>query len=138
MAATLHPEDPEPCEPFPAGPLFVPVRPGPAGCTARFFRTPLGTRTAVGFTSPERLSAALGAGQSWIRLSAPALRALAEPLGVAALTVDPRFSAPAPAAHAPAATPTPTPAPAPAPTPVPAPSARDWDPRHLGALRAIG
>jgi hypothetical protein len=89
-----HPEDPEPAQRVPAGPLFVPVRPGPAGCAARFFRTPLGTRTAVGFTSRERLAATLGVEQQWIRLSEPALRALAGPLGVTALTVDPPFSAP--------------------------------------------
>lgn len=96
-------EDPEPSEPFPAGrqghrprgPLFVPVRPGPTGCTARLFRTPVGGRTAVGFTSAARLTATLGAVQTWIRLSEPALRALAAPLGVTILTVDPQLSAPA-------------------------------------------
>ncbi|MFH9420193.1 SAV_915 family protein [Streptomyces sp. NPDC017529] len=88
----LYAEDPEPAEPVPAGPLFVPVRPGPAGCTARLFRTALGGRTAVGFTSPQRLAAALGADQPWIRLAEPALRALAEPLGAAVLTVDPRLA----------------------------------------------
>jgi hypothetical protein len=69
------------------------------------FRTPLGERTAVAFTGEARLTAALGANQSWIRLGEPALRALAEPLGVTALTVDPPLSAPAawalPAASAP-------------------------------------
>ncbi len=77
MAELLCDEDPEPCEPGPAGPLFVPVRPGPAGCVARLFRTPVGERTAVAFTTPQRLSAALGARQPWIRLSEPALRDLA-------------------------------------------------------------
>lgn len=86
-------EDPEPSEPGPAGPLFVPVRPGPAGCVARLFRTPVGDRTAVAFTTPQRLSAALGDRQTWIRLSEPALRALTEPLGVRAVTVDPRLAA---------------------------------------------
>ncbi|WP_435133376.1 SAV_915 family protein [Actinacidiphila sp. bgisy144] len=125
MAATRHPEDPDPHEPVPAGPLLVPVRPGPGGCTARFFRTPLGTRTAVGFTSAERLAAALGPDQPWVRLSAAALRALAEPLGVTCVTVDPRFCAPAPA-RVPAA-------PA-APVSVPTgPTVR-----RPGALRAIG
>jgi hypothetical protein len=65
------------------------------GCTARFFRTPLGGRTAVGFTTERRLIATLGIGQACIRLSAPALRALATPLGIAALTVDPQLTAPA-------------------------------------------
>ncbi|MFC9820456.1 SAV_915 family protein [Streptomyces erythrochromogenes] len=61
----------------------------------RLFRTPLGARTAVGFTSPDRLSATLGAEQSWIRLSEAALRAMTGPLGVPLLTVDPTFTAPA-------------------------------------------
>ncbi|MEW2565829.1 SAV_915 family protein [Streptomyces sp. NPDC047070] len=94
MSAIDHCEDPEPSERVPAGLLFVPVRSGPAGCTARFFRTPLGGRTAVGFTSAARLAATLGTEQACIRLSEPALRALAAPLGVTALTVDPQLSAP--------------------------------------------
>ncbi|MDX6311967.1 MAG: hypothetical protein QOF44_1431 [Streptomyces sp.] len=98
MSQCLLAEDPEPSEPVPAGPLFVPVRPGPAGCTARFFRTPLGDRTAVGFTTERQLVATLGTGQRWIMLSEHALRALATPLGVTALTMDPQFAAPAPAA----------------------------------------
>ncbi|WP_442809446.1 SAV_915 family protein [Streptomyces sp. NBC_01335] len=99
--------DPDPLEPVPAGPplanvpagpLFVPVRPGFAHCPssvrARFFRTPLGARTAVAFTSESRLVATLGAGQQWVRLCEPALRDLAAPLGVRTLTVDPLLSAP--------------------------------------------
>ncbi|MCE0445704.1 hypothetical protein LT493_13985 [Streptomyces tricolor] len=77
----------------------TPVRPGPAGpsgCAARLFRTPLGERTAVGFTSTRRLTATLGPGQPWIRLAEPALRALTAPLGVATVTLDPQFTAPAP------------------------------------------
>ncbi|WP_442815561.1 SAV_915 family protein [Streptomyces sp. NBC_01795] len=71
-------------------PLFVPVRRGPDGCAgARLFRTPVGHRTAVGFTSERRLTAALGPAQPWLRLSEPALRALASPLGVGSVTVDP-------------------------------------------------
>lgn len=92
MSHHLYAEDPEPSERVPAGPLFVPVRSGPAGCTARLFRTPLGGRTAVGFTSAQRLIAALGGGQPWVRLSEPALRALAEPVGAMVLTVDPRLA----------------------------------------------
>lgn len=95
MSPVEYSEDPEPSERFPAGLLHVPVRSGPAGCTARFFRTPLGGRTAVGFTSAAKLTATLGTDQACIRLSEPALRALATPLGVTALTVDPPFSAPA-------------------------------------------
>ncbi|MGW7070866.1 SAV_915 family protein [Streptomyces sp. NPDC054855] len=114
-------EDPEPSEPGPAGPLFVPVRPGPAGCVARLFRTPVGGRTAVAFTTPQRLSAALGARQAWIRLSEPALRTLTEPLGIREVTVDPRL-----AAH---------------PVGGPGrrtPAWREWDPQAVGAPRVTG
>jgi len=96
MTDILSGDDPEPSDRFPAGPLFVPVRPGPAGCAARLFRTPLGDRTAVAFTSEPGLTATLGPDQPWIRLAEPALRALTEPLGVTRLTLDPQFSAPAP------------------------------------------
>jgi hypothetical protein len=96
MTELLYGEDPEPSERTPAGPLFVPVRPGPAGFAARLFRTPLGERTAVGFTSANRLAATLGPDQAWIRLAEPALRALIAPLGITAVTIDPQLSAPAP------------------------------------------
>ncbi|MFG2885452.1 SAV_915 family protein [Streptomyces sp. NPDC048297] len=97
MAEVLYGDDPEPSDRFPAGPLYVPVRPGPSGCAARLFRTPVGDRTAVAFTSERRLTATLAPGQAWIRLAEPALRALTAPLGIAAVTVDPLFTAPAPA-----------------------------------------
>ena len=99
MADILSDEDPEPSDRFPAGPLYVPVRPGPAACAARLFRTPLGDRTAVGFTSRPRLVATLGHEQPWIRLSEPALRALTAPLGVTTVTVDPQLCAPAAGQH---------------------------------------
>ncbi|MFI2640762.1 SAV_915 family protein [Streptomyces sp. NPDC018610] len=95
MAELRYGEDPEPSDPSPAGPLYVPVRPGPCGCVARLFRTPLGDRTAVGFTSALRLTATLGPDQAWIPLAEPALRALAAPLGVTTVTVDPQLTAPA-------------------------------------------
>ncbi|WP_432190060.1 SAV_915 family protein [Streptomyces sp. Tue6028] len=134
MTESLFGEDPEPCDRFPAGPLYVPVRPGPSGCAARLFRTPLGDRTAVGFTSVRRLTATLGPDQAWIRLAEPALRALTAPLGVTTVTVDPQFSAPAPG---------------PAPAAEPAPFAVDqasrprsrrstWDPQAVGVLRVTG
>jgi hypothetical protein len=97
MTDVLYGDDPEPSDRFPAGPLYVPVRPGPSGCAARLFRTPLGDRTAVAFTSEHRLTATLGPDQAWIRLAEPALRALTAPLGIATVTVDPLFTAPAPA-----------------------------------------
>ena len=112
-------EDPEPCERFPAGLLFVPVRSGPTGCTARFFRTPLGGRTAVGFTTAERLAETLGPDQQWIPLSESALRSLARPLGVTALTVDPQLAAPAV-------------------SDVPEETGRRLDPQTLGVLRVTG
>ncbi|MFC9679630.1 SAV_915 family protein [Streptomyces sp. NPDC056948] len=97
MPELLPGEDPEPSDRLPAGPLFVPVRPGPGGCVARLFRTPLGERTTVGFTSRRALAETLGPDQKWIRLAEPALRALTAPLGVTTLTVDPQLCAPAPA-----------------------------------------
>ncbi|MGO4463643.1 SAV_915 family protein [Streptomyces sp. M-16] len=100
MCLFLYDDDPEPEERVPAGPLYVPARPGGESAVLRLFRTPLGERTAVGFTTPERLSVTLGAAQAWIRLSEPVLRALAAPLGVTLLTVDPTLTAP-PVAAAP-------------------------------------
>ncbi|MEV7511692.1 SAV_915 family protein [Streptomyces sp. NPDC090085] len=124
MCLFQYDDDPEPEERVPAGLLHVPVRPGSAEVVVRMFRTPLGARTAVGFTDAARLTATLGAGQPWIRLSAPALRALAEPLGVRLLTVDPTFTAAAVAGPATLCPPPAAPSPAPAGRPVsPAPSA---------------
>ncbi|MGW6460184.1 SAV_915 family protein [Streptomyces sp. NPDC055078] len=115
----------DPDELRPAGPLFVPVRLGSAGGHhLRFMRTPLGVRTAVGFTSRERLIAVLGERQPWIRLAEPALRTLAEPLGVTTVTVNPQLTAPSPVPgkhHTPAA-----------------PCARRRHPEALRALRVTG
>lgn len=77
------------------GLLFVPVRATDAGPVLRMFRTPLGERTAVGFTARDLLTATLGAGHAAIRLAEPALRLLVEPLGVDRVVVDPALSAPA-------------------------------------------
>ncbi|MER5733812.1 SAV_915 family protein [Streptomyces sp. NPDC002138] len=123
MCLFRYDDDPEPEERIPAGLLYVPARPGGAPRVVRLFRTPLGTRTAVGFTSPDRLAATLGAAQPWIRLSGAALRAMAEPLGAGLLTIDPTLTAPpvgAPAVTGPDGTPT---APAPGPGPAPQPPA---------------
>ncbi|MEJ8646136.1 SAV_915 family protein [Streptomyces sp. MS1.HAVA.3] len=95
MCLFQYDDDPEPEERLPAGPLYVPVLPGRAEVVVRLFHTPLGARTAVGFTSAERLAATLGAGQRWIRLSESALRAMAGPIGASLLTVDPTLTAPA-------------------------------------------
>ncbi|WP_306328904.1 SAV_915 family protein [Streptomyces venezuelae] len=96
MADALYGDDAEPGEPFPAGRLCVPVRPGTGGCVTRLFRTPVGGRTAVAFTDPARLRAVLGADQPWIRLSEPALLALMNPLDVRELRIDPALTAPTP------------------------------------------
>ncbi|MFI6003414.1 SAV_915 family protein [Streptomyces sp. NPDC051366] len=108
MCLVRYEDDPEPEERVPAGLLYVPVRPGRgAEAVIRLFRTPLGARTAVGFTSRGRLAATLGEGQRSIRLSEAVLRELCEPLGAGLITVDPTLSAasatPAPAPAAPAA-----------------------------------
>jgi len=124
MTDTLHTDDPEPADRLPAGLLYVPVRPGPLGIAARMFRTPLGDRTAVGFTSHHRMTEVLGRDQACTRLSEPALRALAEPLGITTLTVDPQLAAPAVRnAHEPEPAPV-LPPPAPEAVPAPGPAFR--------------
>ncbi|MEU9606609.1 SAV_915 family protein [Streptomyces sp. NPDC048057] len=128
--STLTREDTDAADPHehgPAGLLYVPVRLGSAGGHhLRFMRTPLGVRTAVAFTSPRRLTDALGADARWIRLAEPALRTLAAPLGVTALTVDPQLTAPAPTVRR-------------APAAVAQPCARrGWDPDAVGVLRLTG
>ncbi|WP_202533407.1 SAV_915 family protein [Streptomyces sp. SID3212] len=115
MSEHQNSEDPEPSHPAPAGTLFVPVRPGSAGFSVRLFRTALGARTAVAFTTATGLAATLGPQQSWIKLSEHAVRALTEPLGVTALTVDPQLAAPA---TAPATAPVTVPVAVPGPLPV--------------------
>ncbi len=120
MAEFVCGDEHEPPDRIPTGPLYVPVRSGPAGCATRLFRTPLGGRTAVGFTTQRRLADTLGAEQAWIRLSAPALRALTEPLGATTLTVDPQLAAPATARTD------------------RAPLWREWDQQPLGVLRVTG
>ncbi|BAJ33032.1 MULTISPECIES: SAV_915 family protein [Kitasatospora] len=76
--------------------LLVPVRPGPLGYTIRLFRTALGDRTAVAFTSEDLLVSVLGGTQLRTGLCAPALRALVAPLGITTLTIDPQLVAAAP------------------------------------------
>lgn len=93
MSDVLPAEEPESRGQGRAGALYVPVRPGPAGYAARLFRTPLGERTAVGFTTLRRLTTTLGPGQAWIKLSEPALRALTTPLGITRLLLNPSLAA---------------------------------------------
>ncbi|GAA2676097.1 hypothetical protein GCM10010400_43390 [Streptomyces aculeolatus] len=79
--------------------LYVPVLDGRSGIRLRMFRTPLGTRTAVAFTSKAALVRALGPEQRWVRLGESALRALTAPLGADRITVDPLLTARRPYAH---------------------------------------
>ncbi|WP_432148615.1 SAV_915 family protein [Streptomyces sp. bgisy029] len=95
MCLFSYDDDPDPDEQTRAGLLYVPVRQAPDGPALRVFRTPLGERTAVGFTHRDLLTTTLGAGQPAILLAEPALRALTAPLGVVRLVVDPVLSAPA-------------------------------------------
>lgn len=69
--------------------LYVPLRELPAGVCLRFFRDRGGQRCAVGFTSLERLTSLLGAGQRYYRLTEHAIHELAADRGVSALIVDP-------------------------------------------------
>jgi hypothetical protein len=137
MSEHQNSEDPEPSHPAPAGTFFVPVRPGSAGFSVRLFRTPLGARTSVVFSTEAALAATLGPRQPWIRLSEHAVRALTEPLGVTALTVDPQLAAPATSdATAPATAPLAVPVSGPPPTPLPAQATVPHGTRRpsLGAL----
>ncbi|MGW2475157.1 SAV_915 family protein [Streptomyces sp. NPDC001665] len=95
MCLFLYDDDPDPDEQAPAGLLHVPVHRQARGFVLRTFRTPLGERTAVAFTRRAQLARALGAGQTSVRLSEPALRALVSPLGIDRLVLDPVLSAPA-------------------------------------------
>ncbi|MFF3068079.1 SAV_915 family protein [Kitasatospora sp. NPDC057904] len=73
----------------------------------RLFRLRDGRRCAVGFSTPEALTALLGPDQAHTELGEAALRELTAPLGVDALVLDPRLVAP------PVAVPAAQPAPAP-------------------------
>ncbi|MDF5754248.1 SAV_915 family protein [Spongiactinospora sp. TRM90649] len=69
--------------------LFVPVRQGAYGVSLRLFRTVSEPRSAVAFTSLDRLASVLGAGQAWIRLAESALRSLTADIGVTRIVIDP-------------------------------------------------
>ncbi|AUY48516.1 SAV_915 family protein [Streptomyces sp. CB01881] len=60
----------------------------------RLFRLRDGRRCAVGFSSAAALTALLGPDQATTELGEPALRALAAPLGIDTLVLDPRLVAP--------------------------------------------
>ncbi|MEY9844795.1 SAV_915 family protein [Streptacidiphilus sp. MAP5-3] len=93
MVQMLCGSDPEPSERVPAGLLLIPVRSGPAGSVVRLFRTPLGERTAVAFTTRRQLAAVLGEAQQCVALAEDVVRAMTEPLGVTRLLVDPQLAA---------------------------------------------
>ncbi|SJZ40628.1 SseB protein N-terminal domain-containing protein [Marinactinospora thermotolerans DSM 45154] len=79
--------------------LFVPVHEGKGAVALRSARLGSGERVVPAFTTAPRLRAAMGAGQRWIRLAEPAVRALTAPLGISRLWIDPLVvaSGPAPA-----------------------------------------
>ncbi|HEX3612483.1 MAG TPA: SAV_915 family protein [Sporichthyaceae bacterium] len=70
-------------------PLFVPVRYRSQSLSLRLFATRMGGRTAVAFSTRERLLGLLGPGQAWVRLTDAAVRGLTRPIGVTELMVDP-------------------------------------------------
>ncbi|MFI8084920.1 SAV_915 family protein [Kitasatospora sp. NPDC086009] len=72
----------------------VPVTVTGSTTALRLFRLRDGRRCAVGFATTEALTALLGPDQACTELAEPALRALAAPLGVDALVLDPRLVAP--------------------------------------------
>lgn len=69
--------------------LVVPVHTGPGMASLRCGRLPGGERVGIAFTSQAGLAEVMGAGQPWIRLSAPAMRDMLAPLGVTRIQVDP-------------------------------------------------
>ncbi|MGK5738048.1 SAV_915 family protein [Micromonospora sp. URMC 103] len=75
---------------------LVPVRtaPGRDSLTVRTGRLPQGERVGLAFTAPERLAAAMGDDQPWIRLCESALRSMLRPLGIERIQVDPLLVAP--------------------------------------------
>ncbi|MFC5719145.1 SAV_915 family protein [Streptomyces gamaensis] len=89
-----HPDGARPLDRGSADPLYVPVRPCADGFALRIFRSPLGARTAVAFTSRARLLAVLGAGHDCVRLSLDAVHALTAPLGIDSVRLDPQLTAP--------------------------------------------
>ncbi|KAB1140240.1 hypothetical protein F7R91_36975 [Streptomyces luteolifulvus] len=78
--------------------LFVPVRVDDrdgAPAVVRTARPGAGQeRVGLAFTGEERLHAALGPTQRWIRLSRPALLALLRPLGIEHVRINPLYVGP--------------------------------------------
>ncbi|MFC7645957.1 SAV_915 family protein [Streptosporangium lutulentum] len=67
----------------------MPVRSAGGVLGLRLFRTPAGDRTAVAFTSRDRLTKVLGGDQEWTWLCGRALRGMVEDLGGVGVVVDP-------------------------------------------------
>ncbi|MBB6172118.1 hypothetical protein HNR23_002178 [Nocardiopsis mwathae] len=78
--------------------MCVPVHATHGVECVRLARLGTGERVAIEFTTPERLRAAMGPGQEWIRMAESALRALVRPLGVTRIQADPSVVAPPTAA----------------------------------------
>ncbi|MDQ1035215.1 hypothetical protein QFZ75_001631 [Streptomyces sp. V3I8] len=78
--------------------LYVPVRGDDLGGAAAVVRTARPgagqERVGLAFTGEERLHAALGPTQRWIRLSWPALLALLRPLGIQHVRIDALYVGP--------------------------------------------
>ncbi|WP_344104970.1 SAV_915 family protein [Nocardiopsis rhodophaea] len=73
--------------------MCVPVRVTNGVECVRLARLGSGERVALEFSSPERLRAAMGPRQRWIRMAEPALRSLVRPLGVTRIQSDPNVVA---------------------------------------------
>ena len=117
-------------EPADLGRLYVPLRDAACGVSLRLFRDRDGSRCAVGFTSPDRLTAVLGSEQRYYRLTEHAVRALARERSVTALLVDPGLVAPPVREHAET-----VPVPAPEHSPRRVAAARfAWDAQAAGVL----
>jgi hypothetical protein len=69
--------------------LVVPVRSRSGMASIQCSRLPTGQAVGVAFTSENRLTSVMGAGQPWIRLSEQAMKDMLEPLGVSRIQVDP-------------------------------------------------
>lgn len=73
--------------------LVVPVA-GSETLALRSGRLPTGERVGIAFTTESRLVQVMGAGQRWIHLAEPAMKAMLAPLGIDRVQVDPGLIAP--------------------------------------------
>ncbi|MEV7012607.1 SAV_915 family protein [Streptosporangium sp. NPDC051022] len=70
-------------------PLLVPVRAERGVLSLRLFRTQGGGRTAIAFTSRDRLVKVLGEGHAWMWLNERALREMVGNLDAVGVLIDP-------------------------------------------------